>query len=173
MTQSGVEPSAIVTFTTDFGEGSRYVGEMKGALLAVNPLANLIDLTHSVPPQDIATASRWLADAAFAFPAGTLHVAVIDPGVGSSRQIVYAEFGEQRFICPNNGLLTDLADRANLAERAPAGKIFSIEERRFWRSRVSATFHGRDIMAPVAGHLTRGARPDELGRRLTAADVVR
>ena len=152
---------------TDFGADSRYVGELKGALLAVNPAARIVDLTHSVPPQDLATASRWLADTAATFPAGTLHIAVVDPGVGTDRQIVYAEFGGQRVICPNNGLLT------NLAEVLVPAKIMLVENRRFWRAEISATFHGRDIMAPVAAHLSRGVPVEEIGTELPCDALVR
>ncbi|MEM6655695.1 MAG: SAM-dependent chlorinase/fluorinase [Planctomycetota bacterium] len=158
---------AIVTLTTDFGTGSRYVGEMKGAILAVNPAGTVIDLAHTVPPQDVATGSRWLAESTVSFPAGTIHVAVIDPGVGTDRDIVYAEFNEQRFVCPNNGLLT------NLAERASPVTIIRIENPRYWRRAVSSTFHGRDIMGPVAGHLSRGLAPCELGTALTPGCIVR
>lgn len=147
----------IVTLTTDFGVSSRYVGEMKGALLCVAPDAAIVDLTHAVPPQDVATAARWLADAVPVFPRGTLHVVVVDPGVGTDRSIVYAELGQQRFVCPDNGLLT------NLAEAHPPGKIVRVENERFWRNPVSNTFHGRDIMAPVAGWLCRGTEPTDLG----------
>lgn len=154
------QPPAIITLTTDFGEGSRYVAAMKGVLLSINPDLRLIDISHSVPPQDIQHGAIVLAETAPFFPPHTLHIAVVDPGVGTNRRIVYAQIGEQRFIAPDNGLLSRLA-----AAEWPS-KIVSLDEPRFWRPQVSSTFHGRDIMAPVAARLSLGLSPDELGRPL-------
>jgi S-adenosyl-L-methionine hydrolase (adenosine-forming) len=154
------QPPAIITLTTDFGEGSRYVAAMKGVLLSINPDARLIDISHSVPPQDVHRGAIVVAEAAPFFPPHTLHIAVVDPGVGTERRIVYARIGQQQFIAPDNGLLSRLA----AAERP--SKIVSLDEPRFWRPQVSSTFHGRDIMAPVAARLSLGLSPDELGRPL-------
>jgi hypothetical protein len=154
------EPPAIITLTTDFGEGSRYVAAMKGVMLSINPAARLIDSSHSVPPQDVRAGAIALAESAPFFPPGTIHVAVVDPGVGTARRIVYARIGAQQFIAPDNGLLSRLA-----AKERPS-KIVSLDEPRFWLPRVSTTFHGRDIMAPVAARLSLGLSPDELGRPL-------
>jgi len=148
---------AIVTLLTDFGLGSPYVAALKGVLLSINPALTLVDLTHAVRPQDIRQAALVLADVAPRFPAGTIHVAVVDPGVGTARQIVYAEIGVQRFVCPNNGLLS------NLARRQPPQRCVAVTEPRHWLSPVAATFHGRDIMAPVAARLSLGLDPAELG----------
>jgi len=150
--------SAIITLTTDFGTGSRYVAAMKGVILSINPRAVLVDLSHSVPPQDVRRGAFVLAETAPCFPAGTIHVAVVDPGVGGGRRIVYAQIGEQQFIAPDNGLVSRLADRQ------PPSKIISLDEPRFWMPRVAPTFHGRDIMAPVAARLSLGAAPEELGQ---------
>src|SRR5262245_21311786 len=95
---------AIITLTTDFGLGSRYVGAMKGVILSLTPHANIVDLSHGVPPRDIRAGAIVLAETARWFPAGTIHVAVVDPGVGSKRRIAYAEIGTQRFIAPDNGV---------------------------------------------------------------------
>ena len=130
---------------------------MKGVILSINPAARLVDLTHSIPPQDIRGGAIALAETAPWFPPETIHVAVVDPGVGSGRAIVYARIGTQQFVAPDNGLLS------RLAEREKPSKIISIEEPRFWLPTVSATFHGRDIMAPVAARLSLGLSPDELG----------
>jgi S-adenosylmethionine hydrolase len=157
---SGRPSPAIITLTTDFGVGSRYVAAMKGVMLSINPLAQIVDISHSVPPQDIQAGAIALAETAPYFPSGTIHVTVVDPGVGSARRIVYAEIGSQRFVAPDNGLLSRLA----MSERP--SKIIGIDEPRFWLPRVSATFHGRDIMAPVAARLSLGLSPDELGRPL-------
>jgi S-adenosyl-L-methionine hydrolase (adenosine-forming) len=147
----------IITLTTDFGSGSRYVGAMKGVILSINSEATIIDLSHTVPPRDIRAGAIVLAETAPWFPAGSIHVAVVDPGVGSNRRIVYARIGSQQFVAPDNGLLSRLA----MLERP--SKIISIEEQRHWMPNVSRTFHGRDIMAPVAARLSAGLAPDELG----------
>jgi S-adenosyl-L-methionine hydrolase (adenosine-forming) len=148
---------AIITLTTDFGEGSRYVAAMKGVILSINPSARIVDLSHTVPPQDVRAGALVLEAAAPTFPSGTIHVAVVDPGVGSGRRIVYARIGDGQFVAPDNGLLSRLASR-----RQPS-KIIGIENKQFWLPDVSTTFHGRDIMAPVAARLSLGLPPDELG----------
>jgi S-adenosylmethionine hydrolase len=152
------KPPAIITLTTDFGEGSRYVPAMKGVILSVNPEARIVDVTHAIPPQDIRCGANVLAETARWFPPETIHIAVVDPGVGSSRRIVYARIGSQQFIAPDNGLLSRLA-----AAEAPT-KIVAIEDPQYWLANVSATFHGRDIMAPVAAWLSLGLEPEKLGQ---------
>lgn len=169
---SETSPS-IVTLTTDFGQGSRYVGAMKGALLAVNPRLTIVDISHSVPHQDISQGAIVLAEATPHFPDGTIHVAVIDPGVGTDRQILYAEIYKQRYIAPNNGLLTCLAkDAKGTSMVTPSLRVIEHYER--WTKHlargISTTFHGRDLMAPVAAHLSLGTKPTELGRELGPAD---
>ncbi len=123
---------------------------MKGVILSINPRAQIVDMSHAVPPQDIRAGAIVLAETAPWFPPGTIHVAVVDPGVGSKRRIVYARIGTQHFVAPDNGLLSRLA----LLERP--SKIISVEEPRHWMPDVSPTFHGRDIMAPVAARLSLG-----------------
>jgi S-adenosylmethionine hydrolase len=147
----------LITLTTDFGEGSVYVAAMKGVIFSINPAAQVIDLTHAVPPQDVHQGAIALAETAPLFPSGTIHVAVVDPGVGTARKIVYAEIEQQRYICPDNGLLTRLAGCTRPT------KMRTVAEKAWFRQPVSATFHGRDIMAPVAAHLSVGLDPDELG----------
>ena len=102
-------PPAIITLTTDFGEGSRYVAAMKGVILSINPQVRLVDLSHSVPHQNVRQGAIVLAETAPYFPPDTIHVAVVDPGVGTARRIVYARLGTQQFIAPDNGLLSRLA----------------------------------------------------------------
>jgi S-adenosylmethionine hydrolase len=135
-------------------------------ILSINPAVTLVDLTHTVPPQDIAAGALALRDTPLLFPATTLHIAVVDPGVGTSRSIVYAEIAGHRFICPDNGLLTWLAER-----HAPT-KIIRIVEEQFFRQPVSSTFHGRDIMAPVAAHLSLGLEPERLGPPLAELEML-
>src|SRR5262245_56816674 len=147
----------IITLTTDFGAGSRYVAAMKGVIYSIAPEARVVDLTHSIAPQDVRGGAIALAEMVPWFPSETIHAAVVDPGVGSERYIVYAKIGSQKFVAPDNGLLS------RLAEREKPSKIIRIAEPRFWLPTVSATFHGRDIMAPVAARLSLGLSPDELG----------
>jgi S-adenosyl-L-methionine hydrolase (adenosine-forming) len=155
-------PNPIITLTTDFGEESPYVAAMKGVTLGVNPAGRLLDLTHQVPPQDVRYAAFFLAGAVPYFPAGTIHVAVVDPGVGSERAVLYVEAGEQRLLVPDNGCWTSL-----LKPGSPAPRVIRLAEPRYWRQPVSATFHGRDIFAPVAGHVSLGLDPAELGPAVT------
>jgi len=147
----------VITLTTDFGTDSPYVAAMKGTILSINPDATLVDITHAIPPQDVRRGSIVLEGVAERFPAGTIHVAVVDPGVGTDRAIIYVEIGRHRYVAPNNGLLSRLAART-----APS-KIIRLENREYWLPEVSSTFHGRDIMAPVAAHLSLGVPPERLG----------
>jgi S-adenosyl-L-methionine hydrolase (adenosine-forming) len=147
----------IITLTTDFGSGSHYAAAMKGVILSICPAATIVDLSHDIPPQDIRGAALLLDNAADWFPADTIHVAVVDPGVGTDRAIIYARIGRQQFIAPDNGLLS------RLAARTPPSKIVRLTDPAYWLERVSTTFHGRDIMAPAAAHLALGLDPDWLG----------
>lgn len=152
---------SFITLTTDFGASSPYVAAMKGVILSINPEVRIIDLTHAIPPQDIRQGAIALADVSPLFPAGTIHIAVVDPGVGTSRKIVYAEIGPQRYVCPDNGLVSRLATR-----QLPT-KMRAITADQWFRRPVAPTFHGRDVMAPVAAHLSLGLDPDLLGPPLT------
>ena len=140
----------IVTFTTDFGSHDGYAGAMKGVVLSLAPQATLVDIAHGVPAQDVTAGAVALAQAAPLFPAGTIHVAVVDPGVGGARADLVVEAGGSFFVGPDNGVLS-------LAARAPR-QIFRIEAAGFRREPVSPTFHGRDVFAPTAGRLAAGAR---------------
>lgn len=148
---------ATITLTTDFGAGSRYVAAMKGVILTINPHAQIVDLSHTVPHQDIRAGAIVLAETTRWFPPETIHIAVVDPGVGGARRIVYARIGQQHYIAPDNGLLSG----PTMLE--PASKIICLNRPEHWLSDVSPTFHGRDIMAPVAARLSLGLTPDELG----------
>jgi S-adenosyl-L-methionine hydrolase (adenosine-forming) len=147
----------VVTLTTDFGVSSPYVAAMKGVILAINPAATIIDISHAIPAQNIAQAALVLDDATPWFPNDTIHVAVVDPGVGTERAILYARIGTQQYVAPDNGLLS------RLMARTPPALILRLTERAFWLPEVSHTFHGRDIMAPVAAHLSLGLDPRRLG----------
>jgi S-adenosyl-L-methionine hydrolase (adenosine-forming) len=153
-------PPAIITLTTDFGEGSRYVAAMKGVILSINPHAQIIDISHAVPARDIRAGAIALAETACWFPPGTIHIVVVDPGVGGKRRVIYAAMCGRHFIGPDNGVLSRLA-----ATERPA-KIVSVEDKQYWQPEVSRTFHGRDIMAPVAARLSLGLAPEKLGPAL-------
>ncbi len=149
--------NGIITLTTDFGPGSEYVGALKAVILSVNTDARIVDLAHDIPPQDIRRAAYVLADVAMRFPVGTTHLAVVDPGVGTQRRIVFARFGSQNFVAPDNGLLGCLAGHSD------PRLVVAVTDSSYWLDEVSATFHGRDIMAPVAAHLSMGLAPQRLG----------
>lgn len=148
---------SIITLTTDFGSSSTYQAAMKGVILSINPAAVIVDITHDVPHQDVKRGAIVLDDVTERFPPGTIHIAVVDPGVGTDRAILYAKIGDQQYIVPDNGLLSRLS-----ARQKPA-KLLQLVDPRYWLPQVSNTFHGRDIMAPVAAHLSLGLDPDLLG----------
>ena len=147
----------IITLTTDFGPSSPYVAAMKASILSINPAASIVDVTHAMPAQDIRQGALVLFDVARQFPPETIHVAVVDPGVGTSRKIVCARIGAHDFVAPDNGLLS------RLALSTPPSTIITVTEPDHWLHPVSATFHGRDIMAPVAARLSLGLDPAQLG----------
>lgn len=155
----------IVTLLTDFGTRDYFVGAMKGALLSVNPDARVVDITHEVAPHDVEEAAFTLLAAFETFPAGTVHVAVVDPGVGSSRRAIAVEGAGQFFVGPDNGVF------GHVYERLGRFRVFHVVKDKFFRESVSKTFHGRDVFAPVAGALSRGTRARQLGPEVT--DFVR
>jgi S-adenosyl-L-methionine hydrolase (adenosine-forming) len=144
----------LITFLSDYGPGDEYVGVVHGVIASIAPDARIIDLGHGVPPQDVRTGARRLARALPFTPAG-VHVAVVDPGVGGSRRAVALRAGDRWLVGPDNGLLIDAAERFG---GVSAG--YDIGESPWRLEPVSATFHGRDIFAPVAAHLALGERPD-------------
>jgi S-adenosylmethionine hydrolase len=153
--------SGVITVTTDFGHQGPFVGVMKGCILTRFPAARIVDLTHEIVVHWPAEAGFWLARAFRYFPAGTVHVAVVDPGVGTSRDILALEAGEHLFLAPDNGLL------APIVSRHPDARLTRLTGESLARLRVghpSATFHGRDIFAPVAAELAAGrCRTSDLG----------
>lgn len=147
----------LVSLLSDFGGRDAFVGMMKGVILGICPDASLVDLSHEVPPYDILGGSFWLRAAAAAFPAGAIHLAVVDPGVGGGRRPILAEIDGQFFVAPDNGLLSWPL------ESAGGWRLRHLTAREYWRHPVSASFHGRDIFAPVAGHLAAGVEPARFG----------
>ena len=148
---------SCMTFLSDFGTRDTYVAQMKGVALGINPDLQLVDLTHEIPPQQILLAAFVLNDAINAFPENAIHVAIVDPGVGSDRKLIAAEIGQFRIVCPDNGLLTVLLQRESVR------RVVTLDNRRWWRNTVSSTFHGRDILTPVAAAWSRGVDLAELG----------
>lgn len=146
----------IIALTTDFG-ASFYVGQLKGVLATLAPQARVIDLTHEIEPQSIRHGAIVLQDSIPWFPNGSIHIAVVDPGVGTDRRLVVADFDGRLVIGPDNGLLSALA------ADSPPRRIVQLNKPEFWATRPSATFHGRDIMAPVAAYLANGGKVESLG----------
>ena len=157
-------PQPIVTLTTDFGLADHFVGAMKGVILSIEPRARIIDISHEIVPYSITEAAFVLAQAYGCFPPGTVHVVVVDPGVGTSRRPILAEAARHLFVAPDNGVLSMIYGR----ERH---KVRHITREQYFRLPVSRTFHGRDIFAPVAAHLAHGVRPARFGKLIS--DYVR
>ena len=155
----------VIALLTDFGATDHYAGAMKGVILGICPDATLVDITHDIPPHDVTAGALELAASYKYFPAGTIFVAVVDPGVGSARRGVAADTGDYRFVAPDNGVLT------LVLREAPAKKIVELTERRYARPTVSRTFEGRDRFAPAAAWLAKGTQLAALGR--PAADIHR
>jgi S-adenosylmethionine hydrolase len=151
----------IITLLTDFGTADTYAGVMKGVIAGIAPQAKVIDLTHGVSPQGVRAGAFHLLAAYSYFPTGTIHVAVVDPGVGTARDIVAVRAGDYTFIGPDNGLLRWAVDAATGSGPAPA--IVAVENTAYRLPHVSRTFHGRDIMAPAAAHLANGVPLESLG----------
>ena len=146
-----------ISLTTDFGLKDPYVAEMKAVILRISPNANIIDITHDIDKFAVRTAAYALACAAPFFPMGTVHVVAVDPGVGTRRWPILVQTQKAFYVGPDNGVATLAAGNEGIEH------IFRITNRRFMLSTISNTFHGRDIFAPVAAHLTRGTQPTELG----------
>jgi S-adenosylmethionine hydrolase len=155
----------LITLLTDFGTADYFVGAMKGVILTINRDARIFDITHEIPPQDIQAGAFTLLGAYQTFPAQTVHVAVVDPGVGSHRRAILVSAGEQFFVGPDNGLF------GYIYERERGARVFHLTNEKYFRPTVSATFHGRDVFAPVAGALSIGIAPEQLGVEIT--DYVR
>lgn len=157
----GPRPSGVVTLLTDFGLDDVYVGTVKGVVLGINPRARLVDLCHTVPPQDVRRGALLLEEAWRYFPPGTVHLAVVDPGVGGARRPIAVEAGGHRFVGPDNGLLGFCFD-------LPGARGVVLAEARFHRRPVSRTFHARDVFGPVAAHCSLGVPLEAFGPPLGA-----
>ncbi|MCS7011511.1 MAG: SAM-dependent chlorinase/fluorinase [Anaerolineales bacterium] len=151
----------IITLTTDFGLKDSFVGTMKGVILSICPTAQLVDLTHEIPPQNILAGGLALWRAFPYFPAGTVHIAVVDPGVGTSRRPLAVRLGGQYLVGPDNGLFTSLYEEAE--GRGWSIEIVHLTNKSYFLPEISRTFHGRDIFSPVAAHLANGVPLTEFG----------
>jgi len=173
--------NAIITLTTDFGLADAYVAAMKGVILSINPEAKLVDICHNIQPQNIPQAAFVLSTAYHFFPQRTIHLVVVDPGVGTRRRAIILRTPQFVFVAPDNGVLSYVIEpfldkplrlkqkRVTLPNELEAVSITNPE---FWRSPVSATFHGRDIFAPVAARLSLGYAPKEFGEVLTSVATL-
>jgi S-adenosylmethionine hydrolase len=148
---------SLITLLTDFGTVDYFVGALKGAILSVNLQAHIVDITHEIPAHDIEAGAFTLLAAYKSFPPQTIHVAVVDPGVGSARRPLLIQAHGHFFIGPDNGLFSYICDSANDV------RVYHLTNENFFRTPVSTTFHGRDIFAPVAGALSKKVPPFEFG----------
>ncbi|MCK5526083.1 MAG: SAM-dependent chlorinase/fluorinase [Candidatus Latescibacteria bacterium] len=153
--------SSIVTLTTDFGTRDPFVGAMKGVMLGIHPDVRIVDIAHEIPPRDIVEAAFVLRESCPYFPAGTIHVAVVDPGVGSERRALIVETERYWFVGPDNGLF------GWLDETGTVRRVVAITNRDLMRPEVSATFHGRDVFAPAAAHLSKGIKVSAFGPKVS------
>ncbi|MCM8784570.1 MAG: SAM-dependent chlorinase/fluorinase [Candidatus Omnitrophica bacterium] len=148
---------ANIVLLTDFGFRDEYVGIVKGVILKINPQAQILDLTHEIPPQDVAWTAYCLASAYKFFSKETIFLCVVDPGVGTKRKIIIVKTKDYFFVAPDNGILTRVLEKDN------PEKIIAVRNKKFFLPEISSTFHGRDIMAPVAAYLSRGVALSEFG----------
>lgn len=164
------KPPSIITLTTDFGTSDIYVGVMKGVILNINPNVQIVDITHAVSPQNIHEAAFTINSAYRFFPKGTIHVVIVDPGVGSDRQAMVCKTDEGFFVCPNNGVLSYLLQHIESEETGTVDAVV-IENPTYILPRVCNTFHGRDIFAPIAAHLSLGISLTDIGSPIR--DLIR
>ncbi|MDF2388120.1 SAM-dependent chlorinase/fluorinase [Nostoc ellipsosporum NOK] len=159
--------TSVITLLSDFGDRDVYVGVIKGVIAQINPKLAIVDLTHQIPPQNIASARFCLMNAYAYFPVGTVHVAVVDPGVGSRRRAIAVEFAQGFLVGPDNGIFS------GVLSQSPAIAAVELTNLNYWRTpKPSKTFHGRDIFAPVAAHLASGVSLKQLGQEIEPVTLV-
>lgn len=175
----------IIALLTDFGTRDYFVGAIKGAIFSIAPNAKIVDITHEIPPQDIRSAAFTLRACYKDFPEKTIFVAVVDPGVGSERRSILVETEEYFFIAPDNGLLSFVFEDSGSPRVSKGGitneefsaladaraSVYELTNKKYFAKDISSTFHGRDIFAPVAAHLSNGVEPHEFGARIE--DLIR
>ncbi len=155
----------VISLLTDFGTKDGFVGTMKGVIWKIAPDAQIADISHEVAPQNVMEGAIALWRAAQFFPAGTVHIAVVDPGVGTQRRLMAAHIGEQYFVGPDNGLFTPMIEDAQKAGQKMT--FVKLDKPQYWLPSISHTFHGRDIFAPVGAHLAAGVPLESLGTPFT------
>lgn len=156
----------IITLTTDFGTDSPYAGVMKAVIKTINKKAEIIDITHGISSCDIKQAAYVISYSFKYFPKGTVHVIVVDPGVGSCRKILCAKIKGHIFICPDNGILTKVIQEYGIED------IRTAENKKLFLKRISATFHGRDIFSPLAAYLSKGIDFNDVGKKTEISEIV-
>jgi len=156
----------IITLASDFGQTDGYVGAMKGVILSICPQATMVDVTHEIPPQDVHRAAHILRAVAPYYPPGTVHIVVVDPGVGSARRPLAIQTDDAFFVGPDNGLFTAILKDVRTI------RIVHLDQPRYWRSAISRTFHGRDVFAPVAAHLANGVPLGRIGTPISDPVVL-
>jgi S-adenosylmethionine hydrolase len=161
-----LKPSGIITLTTDFGESDPYVAMMKGVILSVNPNATIIDIVHKIPAHSIRQGGMIIKESYTYFPSGTVHVGVVDPGVGSTRRPIVVLADNHFFVGPDNGLLSPIIETQTHAD------IIHLNETKYWKNSISPTFHGRDIFVPVAAHLSLGMNPFSMGEKIDNSTIL-
>lgn len=157
----------IITLTTDFGSTDPYTGILKGVILNIFPYSKTVDITHNISPQDLYQASWTIENSYHYFPHKTIHLCIIDPGVGSSRKPLLIETKNYFFIGPDNGIFTAILEKETIVS------IIELTEKKYWLQNISQTFHGRDIFASVAAHLAKGTAPKDFGRPLEKEKLVK
>jgi hypothetical protein len=171
----------VITLTTDFGYTDAYVAAMKGVILSLNPEAILVDLCHSIAPQNISQGAFVLSSAVKYFPSGTIHLIVVDPGVGTLRRAIILKSPDYFFIAPDNGVLSYVIKPSLTRSKLTSTKLrklpaefqaVAITNPKFWRYPVSNTFHGRDVMAPVAAYLSLGTPLEQFGEKVTSILIL-
>ena len=169
-------PSPLITLTTDFGTSDPYVGLVKGVVLGINPNITLVDVTHEIAPQNVLQGAFLLGNSYGFFPAHSIHLAVVDPGVGTARRPVLLDTPQGRFIGPDNGILSYVLlangqpapTKVGQVALPPQCRAYHLTNPRFWLRPLSSTFHGRDLFGPVAAHLSLGVSPRELGEEISS-----
>lgn len=156
-----MKPAGTITLTTDFGLADPYVGIMKGVILSINPAARVIDISHLIKAGSVLQAAGIIRESYTFFPKGTVHVAVVDPGVGTERRLILLETEEYFFVGPDNGIFWPII------VAHPDIKVIHLTETKYFLPDITHTFHGRDIFAPVAAHLSRGVDPQKMGRPMS------
>jgi S-adenosylmethionine hydrolase len=171
--------SAIITLTTDFGMSDGYVAAVKGVILGINPEARLVDICHNIKPQNVAQAAFVLSTVYHYFPKRTIHLVVVDPGVGSDRRAIILRTPLADFVAPDNGVLSYVIREfatgelpGNQVKLSTEIETISLTKPEFWLDPVSPTFHGRDVFAPVAARLSLGTPPRAFGDRITSLTVI-